>query len=334
MRKDKTLIIAEAGVNHNGSLDIAKKLIDVAYEAGADFVKFQTFNADDLLTKETPKAEYQKKDLADNESQYEMIKKLELSEEDHIALISYCDRIGIKFLSTAFDISSIDLLIKLDIPLFKIPSGEITNLPYLRRIGKTGKPIVMSTGMANLSEVDDALSVLLDAGARKEEIIILHCSSDYPTPVKDVNLNAMITLREKFGVRSGYSDHTEGIEVSIAAATLGASLVEKHFTLDNKMEGPDHKASLDPVELKKMIYCIRNIETALGGGMKAPNERELRNVNIVRKSIVAKNFIKKGDTFSEKNITTKRPGDGISPMKWDDIIGTKSTKDYCIDDLI
>lgn len=332
---DRTLIIAEAGVNHNGSLELAKKLIDVAVDAGVDYVKFQTFKALNLASKNAEKASYQKKNTNNSEeSQLEMLKKLELSKEMHFALIDYCNEKGIKFLSTGFDLESIAFLNKIDIDLFKIPSGEITNLPYLRKIGSLGKPIIISTGMSNIEEIEKALEVLINAGAKKEHITVLHCNTDYPTPMQDVNLSAMNTIKEKFDVQVGYSDHTLGIEIPIAAVAMGATVIEKHFTLDKTMEGPDHKASLEPGELKAMVDGIRNIEIALGDGIKKASASESKNIEIARKSIVASKKINSGDVFTEDNITVKRPGNGMSPMLWDSIIGTKANKDYEEDDLI
>jgi len=328
------MIIAEAGVNHNGSIELAEKLIDVAAEAGADFVKFQTFKAETLVTQTADKAEYQKEITNTDESQFEMIKKLELDRKTHEELIDYCKTKDIQFLSTAFDHKSIELLAELNIPLFKIPSGEITNLPYLRHIGKMGKPIIMSTGMSTLDEVQNALNILIESGAGKEQITILHCNTEYPTPMEDVNLKAMITIREKLGVSIGYSDHTNGIEVSIAAVAMGATVIEKHFTLDRKLPGPDHAASLEPYELKEMVTSIRNIEIAMGDGIKKPSPSELKNISIARKSLVAKKPIKKGEILSETNLTAKRPGLGISPMKWDSYIGRNAERDYLEDDLI
>lgn len=331
---DKTLIIAEAGVNHNGSIGSAKRLIDVAKDSGADYVKFQTFKAKSLVTETAEKAEYQKKLTGNDGSHFEMIKKLELNREAHEELMEYCKQKEILFLSTAFDSDSIDLLAELDIPFYKIPSGEITNLPYLRHIGGMGKPIIMSTGMSTLEEVSTALNILLEAGAKKNEITILHCNTEYPTPMEDVNLKAMITIRDELGVNIGYSDHTNGIEVSIAAVAMGATVIEKHFTLDRNLPGPDHAASLEPYELKEMIKSIRNIEKAMGDGTKKPSPSEIKNIPIARKSLVAKNPIKKAEILSEKNLTVKRPGIGISPMKWDSYIGRIADRDYLGDDLI
>jgi len=330
----KTIIIAEAGVNHNGSIELAKKLIDVASEVGADFVKFQTFKAETLVTQTADKAEYQKEITNTDESQFEMIKKLELDRKTHEELINYCKTKDIQFLSTAFDRDSIALLVELNILLFKIPSGEITNLPYLRHIGKMGKPIIMSTGMSTLDEVRNALNILIESGAEKEQITILHCNTEYPTPMEDVNLKAMLTIRAELGVKVGYSDHTLGIEVPISAVALGATVIEKHFTLDRTLPGPDHAASLEPDELKSMVQAIRNIEKALGDGVKQPSPSETKNISIARKSIVAKKPIKKGERFSEDNLTVKRPGTGISPMGWDKIIGKESIKDYSKDQMI
>ena len=334
MNNQSTIIIAEAGVNHNGSIELAKKLIDVAAEAGVDFVKFQTFKAGTLVTQAADKAEYQKEITNTNESQFEMINKLELDRNAHETLIDYCKIKNIQFLSTAFDHDSIDLLDELNIPLFKIPSGEITNLPYLRHIGKMGKPIIMSTGMSTLDEVHNALNILIESGVEKEQITILHCNTEYPTPMKDVNLKAMLTIKDELGVNIGYSDHTLGIEVAISAVAMGATVIEKHFTLDRNMSGPDHAASLEPEELKAMVAAIRNIEKAMGGGEKKPSSSEIKNIPIARKSIVAKKIIKKGEGFSEENLTVKRPGTGLSPMLWDKIIGTRATKNFDLDELV
>ena len=334
MKKLHTIIIAEAGVNHNGSIELAKKLIDVAAEAGADFVKFQTFKAETLVTQTADKAEYQKEITNTDETQFEMIKKLELDRNAHETLIEYCKQKDIQFLSTAFDHGSIELLAKLDIPFYKIPSGEITNLPYLRHIGRMSKPIIMSTGMSSLEEVRDALNVLIESGAEKEQITILHCNTEYPTPMEDVNLKAMITIRDELGVNVGYSDHTLGIEIPIAAAAMGATVIEKHFTLDRTLPGPDHAASLEPHELKKMVSAIQNIEKAMGDGIKKSSPSEIKNMSIARKSIVAKKPIKKGELFSEENLTIKRPGTGISPMEWENIISKVSNRAYEMDDLI
>ena len=330
----KVFIIAEAGVNHNGSLDLAKKLIDVASESGADAVKFQTFKAEKLVSKNAQKADYQKQTTNKTESQFDMIKKLELDMDTHKELIAYCETKNIMFLSTPFDHDSIELLNDLGLEIFKIPSGEITNLPYLRHIGKLNKKVILSTGMADIGEIEDALDILINTGTKKENITILHANTMYPTPMEDVNLKAMVTIGNTFDIAYGYSDHTLGIEVDIAAVALGACCVEKHFTLDKMMEGPDHKASLEPHELKSMIKAIRNIELALGSCVKKPSKSEIPNMQIARKSIVAKIEIKKGDKLSEENITIKRPGNGINPMRWDEVVGTIAAKDYKEDELI
>ena len=327
-------IIAEAGVNHNGSLDFAKKLVDVACSAGADAVKFQTFKATNLVTKYSQKADYQKETTSNRETQFEMLKKLELNKKEHEELISYCNKKNIIFLSSPFDHESIDLLNDLGLEIFKIPSGEITNLPYLRYIGKLNKKIILSTGMSNKEEVKNALDVLINSGTKKNDIIVLHANTEYPTPMKDVNLRAMVLIGKELDVKFGYSDHTLGIEVGIAAVAMGATCIEKHFTLDKNMKGPDHKASLEPDQLKEMVRAIRNIEIALGDGIKKPSQSEIPNIDIVRKSIVAKTTIKKGDVLNENNLTIKRPGIGLSPMRWDEIINTKAKKDYQEDELI
>ena len=331
-----TLIIAEAGVNHNGSIELAKKLIDKAAEAGVDIVKFQTFKSEKLVTKSAKQADYQQKNLQGSagDSQLAMLKKLELSVEDHYVLIEYCKKLGIQFLSTAFDFDSIDFLHSLNLGVWKIPSGEITNYPYLRKIAQYGEPVILSTGMSEMSDIAAAIQVLIKFGLRKEQIIVLHCNTEYPTPFQDVNLKAMDALRKEFGVEVGYSDHTKGIEVPIAAVALGATVIEKHFTLDKNMEGPDHKASLEPDELKAMVSAIRNIEQAIGTGVKTASASEKKNIGVVRKSIVAACPIKKGDTFTEENLTVKRPGTGISPMRWEEVIGKKATREYEEDELI
>lgn len=334
MNSHHTIIIAEAGVNHNGSINRAKKLIDVAKDSGADIVKFQTFKAKSLVSKKAEKAEYQKINTNRDESHYEMLKKLELSHDSHLELIEYCKKKKIKFLSSPFDNKSIEYLKKLDLGLFKIPSGEITNFPYLRSIGSIGKPVIMSTGMATIKEIASAMEVLLKAGLEKKKLTILHCNTDYPTFMKDVNLKAMLNIKNELNVEVGYSDHTLGIEIPIAAVALGAKVIEKHFTLDRKLPGPDHSASLEPSELKSMISSIRNIEIAMGNGQKEPSPSEMKNILIARKSIFAKKFIKKGDEFSEQNLTTKRPGTGISPMKWNDYLGKTSTRNYEMDEMI
>lgn len=326
---DKTFIIAEAGVNHNGSFELAKKLIDAAAEAGADCVKFQTFKADTIVSKSAKKADYQKKTTDAAESQYQMLKRLELSESDHRELQKYCRKKGIMFLSTPFDVDSIDFLDSLGLECFKIPSGEITNLPYLRKVNSKHKPVIMSTGMATLNEIKEALAVLKNC-----KVSLLHCTTEYPCPFESVNLKAIQTMRGEFHVPVGYSDHTKGIEVPIAAVAMGAKIIEKHFTLDRNMEGPDHKASLEPDELKAMVAAIRHIEAALGTGEKEPAECEKKNIAIARKSIVAKRAIKKGEILTEENLTVKRPGDGISPMKWDEVVGTVAERDYAEDEKI
>lgn len=331
---NKVFIIAEAGVNHNGSLELAKKLIDEAVVAGADAVKFQTFKAELCISKNADKAEYQKQTTDKNESQFDMIKKLELNEYAHTELIKYCKIKNIMFLSTPFDLQSVDLLNGFGLEIFKIPSGEITNLPYLRKIASLNKKVILSTGMANLGEIEAALEILTKNGTAKENITVLHANTEYPTPFRDVNLKAMLTIRGTFGVKVGYSDHTPGIEVPIAAVALGATVIEKHFTLDKTMPGPDHKASLEPSELQSMVKAIRNIEIALGDGIKKASSSESKNKPIARKSIVAKCDIKKGDLFSESNLTIKRPGSGISPMRWDEVIGLRATRDYKEDELI
>ena len=331
----KVFIIAEAGVNHNGSIELAKKLIDVAVEAKVDAVKFQTFKTELCISKDAKKADYQVENTKNaTETQFEMVKKLELSEDMHYELLSYCKTKNIMFLSTPFDHDSIELLDNLGLEIFKIPSGEITNLPYLRHIGRLDKKVILSTGMANIGEIEDALNILINAGTKKENITVLHANTEYPTPMEDVNLKAMVTIGNTFDIAFGYSDHTLGIEVDIAAVALGASCIEKHFTLDCTMEGPDHKASLEPDELKAMVKAIRNIELALGSVIKKPSNSELKNKSIARKSIVAKTEIKKGDKLSEENITIKRPGSGINPMRWDEVVGSIALKDYKEDELI
>jgi len=327
-------IIAEAGVNHNGSTELAFKLVDAAVNAGVDAVKFQTFKPENLVSKNSQKAEYQKKTTDSSESQLEMLKKLELNLDVYKKLIDYCKEKDIMFLSTPFDHPSIDLLYELGIKIFKIPSGEITNLPYLRHIGSLEKKIILSTGMSTLKEIGDALSVLVNSGTRKENISVLHANTMYPTPMEDVNLNAMKTIREEFDVAVGYSDHTLGIEVDIAAVAMGATIIEKHLTLDKTMKGPDHEASLEPKELRDMVRAIRNIEKALGSNQKKASPSEQVNKNIVRKSITAKCIIKKGERLTEDNLIVKRPGTGISPMKWDKVIGTLAMTDYKADELI
>ena len=327
----RTYIIAEAGVNHNGSFELACKLVDAAKAAGADCVKFQTFKAKNLVSKNAAKADYQKETTGDG-SQEDMLKKLELSYDEFIELKKYCDRVGISFLSTPFDFESIDFLNSIDMPFWKIPSGEVTNYPYLVALAKTKKPVIMSTGMCSMDEIRAAIKVLKDNGS--DDIKLLHCNTEYPTPFEDVNLAAMQSMRDAFGLEVGYSDHTKGIEVPIAAVAMGATIIEKHFTLDRNMEGPDHKASLEPDELEEMVSSIRHIEDALGSGNKVPSPSETNNKAVARKSIVAKCRIKAGDILSEDNITVKRPGTGISPMKWPEIIGTKAIRDFDEDEII
>lgn len=327
-------IIAEAGVNHNGSLELAKQLINVAVEAGADAVKFQTFKADKLVSKTAQKADYQKQTTDSSESQYAMIKKLELGADAHHELMAYCKSKKILFLSTPFDHESIDLLHGMGMSIFKIPSGEITNLPYLRHIGSLKKKVILSTGMANLDEIEDALDILIGAGTPKEDIIVLHATTEYPCPIDEVNLRAMATIAQVFEVKTGYSDHTKGIEIPIAAAAMGATVIEKHFTLDSSMEGPDHKASLEPHELIAMVKAVRNIEKALGDGIKKASHSEIKNIAVARKSIVASRAIRKGEILSAENLSVKRPGNGISPMRWDEIVGTPACKDYHEDEML
>ena len=333
--KNKVLIIAEAGVNHNGDLNLAKKLIDVAVKAGVDYVKFQTFNSKKLVSKFAEKADYQKENTHNAaESQLEMLQKLEMSKEMHFELIDYCHSKNIKFLSTAFDLESLDFLHELNIDLFKVPSGEMTNLPYLRKVGNLGKPVILSTGMGNLLEIGEAIDILVSAGTSKENITVLHCNTEYPTPMQDVNLKAMNTIGKTYNVPVGYSDHTLGIEVPVAAVALGAIVIEKHFTLDKTMEGPDHIASLEPNELIAMVKAIRNIENALGSPEKIASDSERKNIHISRKSIVASRTILKGEIFTEENLTVKRPGHGVSPMKWDEVIGKVALQDFSEDELI
>ena len=328
----KTLIIAEAGVNHNGNFEIAKKLVDEAVKAGADIVKFQTCKAENVISRYADKAEYQKVTTGEADSQLEMVRKLMLTYEEYGELKKYCDEKGITFLSTAFDLPSVDYLHSIGMKLWKIPSGEITNLPLLIKIAKLHEPIIMSTGMSELSEVADAVKVLKDNGAT--DITLLHCTTEYPAPYADVNLKAMETMKEAFGLPVGYSDHTKGIEIPIAAVARGACVIEKHFTLDRNMEGPDHKASIEPAELTQMVSSIRNVEVAIGDGVKKVSASEMKNKDIARKSIIAKTAIKKGDVFSKENITTKRPGSGINPMKWFNLLGKTAKHDYEEDYLI
>lgn len=325
-------IIAEAGVNHNGSFELAKQMVDTAKEAGVDYVKFQTFKPSSLVSKFAEKAEYQKQTTGASESQLEMLQKLTLTDENFRELKEYCDLIGIGFISTPFDLESIRFLETFNMDFWKIPSGEITNRPYLEAIAKTGRKVIMSTGMCDLEEIREAVKVLEDNGTR--EIELLHCNTQYPTPFEDVNLNAMKNMQDNLNKPVGYSDHSLGIEVPIAAVALGAEIIEKHFTLNKEMDGPDHKASLDPVELKKMVNSIRNIEKALGNGLKKPSPSEKANKSVARKSIVAKRSISKGERFCEENLTTKRPGNGISPMRWHEILGLTAMRDFKEDELI
>lgn len=333
---NKVVIIAEAGVNHNGDMTLAKKLIDVAVDAGVDYVKFQTFKSESLVSKEAPKANYQIENTHNaSENQLQMLKKLELSHSQHEELIAYCNKKSISFFSTAFDLESLEYLYELGMKMVKIPSGEITNLPYLRKAASLFKEVIISSGMSTIHEISDALNVFIQSGISKQNITILHCNTEYPTPMHDVNLMAMLSIQNKFGVKVGYSDHTLGIEVPIAVVALGGQMIEKHFTLDKSLPGPDQLASLEPEELKAMVNAIRNIEFAISGsGVKEPSNSERKNMVIARKSIVAKKAISKGEIFSEINITTKRPGNGISPMLWDKIIGQAAVKDFKEDDLI
>jgi N,N'-diacetyllegionaminate synthase len=330
----RTLIIAEAGVNHNGDLKMAKKMIEIAAHAGADLVKFQTFNADRLVTHDAAKADYQIITTSSTESQQDMLRKLELTESMHRELIAHCSTQNIGFFSTGFDIESINFLVELGQELFKIPSGEITNLPYLRHVGSLGKTVILSTGMSNMSEIEEAIDVLEESGTPRANITVLHCTTAYPVPVKDVNLLAMQSIQNKFNVAVGYSDHTLGIEIPIAAVALGAAVIEKHFTIDRTLIGPDHKASLEPLELKAMVEGIRNVEKALGDGIKRLMPSETSNVTNIRKSIVANSVIKEGDFFSTENLTTKRSGNGISPMYMDNFVGRVATRNYKKDELI
>lgn len=334
MSHRRTLVIAEAGVNHNGELALARQLVDVAAEAGADLVKFQTFSADRLATRDARKAAYQADATCAGESQRAMLRRLELSEEDHLALLAHCCERGIGFFSTGFDIPSVDLLVRLGVDRFKVPSGEITNLPYLRHIGAFGRPVILSTGMATLGEIEAAIGVLEAAGTPRSQITVLHCNTDYPTPAEQVNLRAMQHIGQAFGVEVGYSDHTNGIEVAIAAVALGASVIEKHFTVDRNLPGPDHQASLEPAELKAMVAAIRNIERALGDGIKRPTANELANRPVARKSLVAARAIAAGELFSGDNLVAKRPGTGASPMRWDEFIGKPARRAFAPDEQV
>jgi len=327
-------IIAEAGVNHNGSLALAKRLVDAAAGAGADAVKFQAFKAETLVSVGAPKADYQKRRGAAKESQYRMLKKLELDEKAHRSLAAYCGKRKIMFLSSPFDLDSVAMLDKMRLPIFKVPSGELTNLPYLRKIGRLRKPVLLSSGMADIAEIRAALTVLVGAGAKMADITVLHCNTEYPTPFKDVNLKAMSTIAKTFNVATGYSDHTAGIEIPVAAAALGASVIEKHFTISRKLNGPDHAASLEPDELAAMVRAIRHVEAAFGDGIKKPSPSEKKNIRIARKSIVAARDIRKGEKFTEASLTAKRPATGLSPMLWPRVIGKKARFDFKKDALI
>lgn len=334
MKTNNTLIIAEAGVNHNGVIEVALDLVDAAFNAGANVVKFQTFNSNDLASHFAAKANYQQKNTGSNETQLEMLRKLELSHGMHLKIIDRCKEKGISFASTGFDQKSIDLLVELGVDFLKIPSGEITNLPYLRYIGSKNLPIILSTGMSTMQEVKDAMDILYSAGSLKSNITVLHCNTEYPSQMDDINLRAMLTMKNELGVKIGYSDHTLGIEVPIAAVAMGATVIEKHFTLDRNMSGPDHIASLEPHELEQMVTAIRNTEKAMGYPEKKPSPSEVKNIAIARRSIVAKKTIFKGQIFSELNLAVKRPGNGVSPMLWDRILGTQAKRDYKTDELI
>lgn len=330
----KVIIIAEAGVNHNGDYEMAKQLALKAKEAGADYVKFQTGIPENVISRYADMAEYQKVNIGHTESQLDMVRKIMLDRNAFAPLKRYCDEIGIKFISTPFDLVSIDVLRPLKMDFWKIPSGEITNFPYLKKIAQLGEPVIMSTGMSEMDEIEKAIEVLCSNGLTKDQVTLLHCNTEYPTPMQDVNLRAMKQIRERFGVHVGYSDHTKGIEVPIAAVAMGANVIEKHFTLDKMLPGPDHKASLEPNELKAMVDAIRNIEQALGDGQKHVSNSEQRNIVIARKSIIAARDIKQGETLTEENLTTKRPGNGISPMRWNEVIGTCAVRDFKEDELI
>jgi N,N'-diacetyllegionaminate synthase len=329
-----TLIIAEVGVNHNGDIRLAKQLVDCAVRVGADVVKFQTFTAQRLVTQDAPKADYQKKTTEHAGSQFDMLRKLELTPQMHRALLEYCEKQGIEFFSTGFDIESLEYLNKLGVVRFKVPSGEITNLPFLRRVASFGVPIILSTGMSTLGEIESAITVFEEKGADRSKITILHCNTEYPTPIGDVNLKAMCTIRDAFGTAVGYSDHTEGIEIPIAAVALGATVIEKHLTLNRNLPGPDHKASLEPGEFAAMVRAIRNIERAMGDGIKRPSASEAKNRVIVRKSLVAAKLIRAGEVFTMENVTEKRPGTGISPMRWDEVMGRIAPRNFSVDELI
>ena len=330
----RTLIIAEAGVNHNGDIEMAKALIDAAADAGADIVKFQTFVAEKLVTGVARKADYQVTNTGSNESQYQMLKRLELTSQMHDELIAHSASRGIEFFSTAFDLQSLDYLMSLGMKRIKIPSGEITNLPYLRSIGSFAKQVILSTGMSNLADIEAALDVLEQAGTPRSQIVVLHCNTEYPAPINEVNLKAMQSIATAFGVRVGFSDHTEGTEIALAAVALGASVIEKHFTLDRKLPGPDHLASIEPIDLARLVSSIRNVELAMGDGIKRAGRSEARNLPIVRKSIVAAMPIRQGEAFTFSNLIAKRPGSGISPMRWDEVVGKIASRDFATDELI
>lgn len=332
--KEKVLIIAEAGVNHNGEISIAKKLIDAAVDAGADVVKFQTFKAENVVTKEAKLSDYQKANKVEDNNQFEMLKKLELSEDAHFELFEYCQMKGITFFSTAFDLDSIEFLSKFKMGMWKIPSGELTNYPYVRSIARKAEKVILSTGMATLAEVAETIKVLTSNGTQKDNITVLQCHTDYPTKPEDVNLLAMLSMKQELGVKVGYSDHTMGIDISLAAVALGATIIEKHFTLDQNNRGPDHQASLSPSEFKDLVKGIRNIEVALGSPVKVPSKNEIPNLLSARKSIVAKTRIKKGEIFTDDNLTTKRPGNGINPMKWNEVVGRVADRDFDVDELL
>lgn len=331
----RTLIIAEAGVNHNGSLDLALRLVDAAARAGVDYVKFQTFRSENLVSESAKTAKYQRDNMGDGcTSQIEMLRALELSHDDHYRIIEHCKERAVRFLSTAFDLESIEFLEHLGISLWKVPSGEITNFPYLRAVGRTQKPVILSTGMSNMEEIEAAIDTLTRFGTPKNEITLLHCTTQYPTPKDEVNLRAMETMRRQFGVPVGYSDHTEGIEIPVAAVAMGATVVEKHFTLDRGMKGPDHRASIEPTELEDMVRNIRNVEMALGDGVKRATPSEIQNMSVARKSIVAACDIELGEIFTEDNLTAKRPGDGLSPMLWEDVVGTLAKRSFTKDEMV
>ncbi len=330
----KTLIIAEAGVNHNGDANLARRLVEVSAEAGADIVKFQTFSADRLVDGGARLADYQARNLAQPMTQHAMLKRLELDRGDHQDLMAHAERCGIGFLSTGFDVESVDLLLALGIPMIKVPSGEISNLPYLRHVGALGKPILLSTGMSTLGEVEAALAVLESAGSRRADVTVLHCTTEYPAPLAEVNLRAMLTLRDAFGVKVGYSDHTDGIEVAVAAVALGATVIEKHITLDRNLPGPDHKASLEPTEFRAMVAMIRNIELALGDGIKRVTASEGRNRDVARKSLVASRPIRAGERYSAANLAVRRPGTGVSPMRWEEVLGCPAPRDFSVGEAI